>query len=103
MPTSDCGICGQPPGECYNLCPNSPNYYSPEQERYDDQFYGEDDNRERYAAEIRDLELEGEADAAYWTEQDELKALNASEPGSEIPAELVWQGYNTTNGDDIPF
>ena len=51
-----CGNCGARP--CYHLCFNSPYFYSPEQERYDDQFYGEDDHRERYAAELADLELE---------------------------------------------
>lgn len=43
-----CEVCGASP--CYHICPNSPHFYSPEQERYDDQFYGEDDHRERYAA-----------------------------------------------------
>lgn len=28
-----CGICGSPHGRCYLLCPNSPGYYSAEQER----------------------------------------------------------------------
>lgn len=31
-----CGICGSEPGNCYNICPNSDAYYSPEQERQDD-------------------------------------------------------------------
>lgn len=48
-----CPECGQAPmGEaCYHICPNSDAFYSPEQERYDDQFYGQDDVRERYSAE----------------------------------------------------
>lgn len=41
---------------CYHICPNSIHFYSPEQERYDDQFYGEDDMRERYAGELIGLE-----------------------------------------------
>ena len=51
-----CGNCGANP--CYHLCFNSPYFYSPEQERYDDQFYGDDDIRERYAAETIDLAYE---------------------------------------------
>ncbi len=46
----DCSICGATP--CYRLCPNSEHYYSPEQERADEAFYGQDDNRERYAATV---------------------------------------------------
>lgn len=41
-PNTTCPDCGQPAGECYNLCPNSPAYYSAEQERADDPFYGQD-------------------------------------------------------------
>lgn len=46
----ECPNCGSTPmGEgCYHICHNSTHYYSAEQERYDDQFYGEDDIRERY-------------------------------------------------------
>jgi hypothetical protein len=59
-----CGNCGQTPvGEaCYHLCFNSPHYYSAEQERYDDQFYGDDDNRERYAETLASMEHEGDDD-----------------------------------------
>ena len=53
----ECSICGQPPDSCYNLCPNSPHFYSPEQERLDDAHYGDDDNRERYAATVADADL----------------------------------------------
>jgi hypothetical protein len=37
-----CPECGQPAGECYNLCPNSSAFYSPERERADEAFYGAD-------------------------------------------------------------
>jgi hypothetical protein len=37
---NNCPNCA--PYECYNICPNSPNYYTPEQERADDAFYGAD-------------------------------------------------------------
>lgn len=50
-----CPNCGADP--CYHLCHNSVAYYSPEQERYDDQFYGEDDERERYAATVADADM----------------------------------------------
>lgn len=43
-----CSYCGGDP--CYHQCPNSQHYYSPEQERADDAFYGQDDVSERYAA-----------------------------------------------------
>ena len=41
-----CPECGMPPGQCYNLCPNSAAYYSPEQERADDATYGDLDRWE---------------------------------------------------------
>jgi hypothetical protein len=43
-----CSHCGANP--CYFICPNSPHYYSPEQERADDAWYGGDDVSERYAS-----------------------------------------------------
>lgn len=45
-----CPSCGMTPmGEgCYHICPNSVHYYSAEQERMDEPFYGDDDVRERY-------------------------------------------------------
>lgn len=51
-----CPNCGANP--CYHLCHNSPAYYSPEQEREDEKFYGMDDHYERYAAERADAELD---------------------------------------------
>ena len=91
---SNCG--GLPVGEgCYHLCHNSPHYYSPEQERLDDAHYGEDDHRERYAAELRDLELEAEYDALI--------------PVTDIPVDLGDFGpvnrsaYADYQTDDIPF
>jgi len=43
-----CPNCGASP--CYHICPNSEHFYSPEQERADDAWYGMDDHSERYAA-----------------------------------------------------
>lgn len=65
-PQQACGICGESPIGigCYHICPNSVHFYSPEQERADEPFYGQDDHYERYAAERRDMGLEGEFDFA---------------------------------------
>lgn len=58
-----CTECGASP--CYHICPNSVHFYSPERERFEDAFYGDDDIRERYAAETFDAEVEyGEDDGA---------------------------------------
>jgi hypothetical protein len=64
MTDKSCTNCGQPPGECYHLCFNSPAFYSPEQEREDEAWYGMDDHNERYAAERADMANEG------WHEDD---------------------------------
>ncbi len=56
----ECRICGMPDGQCYSLCPNSPAYYTAEQEREDEAWYGMDDNNERYAAERDAMKREGE-------------------------------------------
>jgi hypothetical protein len=54
----ECPTCGSfPMGQgCYHICPNSVCYYSPEQEKADDPWYGMDDQRERYAGELIGLE-----------------------------------------------
>lgn len=60
-----CRECGQPEGQCYNLCPNSPAYYSPERERQDDLMDdGSDDHRERYAATAEPSQYEEPEDPA---------------------------------------
>lgn len=85
---NQCSICGQAPVReaCYHLCPNSLFWYSPEQERADDAHYGDDDMRERYAAEADDMALEGA-----W----EAEEIPVS------PADFL-VGV-TTDSDDIPF
>jgi hypothetical protein len=57
----ECGNCGGYPVGigCYHICFNSVHYYSPEQERADEPFYGLDDDYERYAAERADMANEG--------------------------------------------
>jgi hypothetical protein len=76
---NNCPNCG--PYDCYHICPNSPHYYSPEQERADDAFYGDDDNRERYAATIETSQYADVDDQEYAAE--EADAFFADrEPGS---------------------
>jgi hypothetical protein len=67
-----CPECGESPmgTGCYRICPNSVHFYSPEQERADEPFYGLDDHRERYAAEAQDMALESQRDAEWADEFD---------------------------------
>lgn len=102
MPAEDatptlCSNCGASP--CYHICPNSPHYYSAEQERYDDQFYGQDDMNERYAAERADMEREAE-EQAYYDEMDDY--LNEVHP---IIPPLPYQApsAHADDTDSIPF
>ncbi len=62
---AECSHCGGVPvgSGCYHICPNSDHFYSPEQERADDPFYGDDDIRERYAGEL--IGLDGEDDIPF--------------------------------------
>lgn len=88
--STDCSNCGQPPGECYHLCFNSDHYYSPEQERADEPFYGDDDVRERYADEVIDAETE----QRYADEQDGIEeGWTPIVPAPILPAD----------DNDIPF
>ncbi len=92
---NNCPNCA--PYDCYHICPNSEHYYSPEQERYDDQFYGDDDNRERYAATL--ASMEHECDIA-----DEMEA--AADP---FTSHFTWDTEHAVQQravdfpDDIPF
>ena len=94
MTPTTCPNCGQPPGECYHLCCFSEHYYSPEQERADEPFYGDDDIRERYAGEIIDADYEqacaDQADAEIAREDDRWTYIY---PPPTLP--------DSTN--DIPF
>ena len=79
MSTNNCPNCA--PYDCYHICPNSPFYYSAEQERADEPFYGDDDVRERYAGEL--IGLEGEPD---------------------YEGEVVWEVAKPSFwSDDLPF
>lgn len=51
IPEGATPCCGLADGRHYAICPNSDEYYSAEQERADEPWYGMDDDRERYAAE----------------------------------------------------
>lgn len=86
-----CSNCGADP--CYHQCFNSPHYYSPEQERYDDMMDdGSDDMRERYAATMESMQYEDHQ----WDDDDApnegLQDL-FSKPSVFVP----------TDPDDIPF
>jgi hypothetical protein len=84
-----CPNCGADP--CYHLCPNSSAYYSPEQERADEPFYGDDDHRERYAA---------TAESSQYADYPEIPEEFKRPEGVRL--EGMWQG-TVTNDDDIPF
>lgn len=95
MECPNCG--GSPMGEgCYHICHNSVHYYSPEQERHDDQFYGDDDMRERYAATAEPSQ--------YWDEDETGEIIEVDEH------ETALVDYGRTSfpplsddPDDIPF
>lgn len=116
MSDRECPICGcSPMGEgCSHQCPNSVHYYSPEQERADDAFYGDDDVRERYAGEVIDAEYEQEcadlADAEQArinpnpaTAEEQIADLDAHYPGGFRAWYMPNEPTSDTNPDDIPF
>ncbi len=84
---TECPSCGSTPmgSGCYHICPNSDSFYSPEQERYDDQFYGQDDMSERYAGELVGLE-------DYPEDPEDFPLHTAPPLALAVPAD-----------DDIPF
>lgn len=91
MAVSECLNCGgTPKGEgCSHQCYNSPHYYSPEQERYDDMIDdGSDDMRERYAATAEPSQYEDHQ----WDDDEFLP-----EPRSNVRGQVV------NDPDDIPF
>jgi len=81
---------------CYHICPNSTHYYSPEQERADDAFYGDDYNREAYGGDI-DPEYEmfcaNQADAELAREREPDEAWVYIAPPPLLPGD----------DNDIPF
>lgn len=93
-PDGLCSICGASP--CYFQCPNSPEYYSPERERYDDMIDdGSDDHRERYAA-------TAEASQYDDREWDEGDTFTGNADGS-VTLTTQTGGQHTYDPDDIPF
>lgn len=88
-----CPNCGADP--CYHICPNSPHYYSPEQERMDDAFYGQDDMSERYGGQI-DPAYEAEA-ADYFDDREVIEGVDVN----LLPEVGTMTVLDTT--DDIPF
>lgn len=76
-----------PDGECYNICPLSPAFYSPEQEREDDLNWSRADYmRETYG----DPELDAEPTDDYGVSLDDFSPPVAA----RVPAPAE---------DDIPF
>lgn len=51
-----CPECGSDPGECYFICPNSPRYYSAEQEREDSLFNDSLSQSEWFSQAVRQYE-----------------------------------------------
>jgi hypothetical protein len=73
---NDCPNCA--PYDCYHICPNSPHYYSAEQERADDATYGDLDRWEGYG----DPELcyeGGEVDEPYIAPAPNLPTIDTSD------------------------
>lgn len=106
----ECPECGSTPmGEgCYHICSNSTHYYSPEQERYDDQFYGDDDIRERYMEYCpRHGSYAGDCggcEADYYDSEDD--PAPTPEQIADIPAtaaDFAPRGFTPADTDDIPF
>jgi hypothetical protein len=91
-PQPTCPECGSTPmgAGCYHICSNSDHFYSPEQERYDDQFYGQDDVRERYAATAADADL-----CFAYPDEGEPEAASEFALAAPLPANV--------DPDDIPF
>jgi hypothetical protein len=60
---AECPECGQPAGQCYNLCPNSASFYSPERERADAGIAGfapRFDDGDSYDDDYRDFDTDVE-------------------------------------------
>lgn len=93
----ECGNCGGSP--CYHQCPNSPHFYSPEQERQDDAHYGQDDVSERYAGERFIDEMEamhsnGRTGLDYRAVAERKLAASPNAIGSDL---------DTRFGEEAPF
>lgn len=84
-----CRTCGQPVGACYMQCPESPHFYSPEQERADDPWYGSDANDGL----VMDALADAAGDAAAWEDEQRWDAEFARrEAAAERAAEAAkWE------------
>lgn len=91
LPT--CSECGQPAGDCYNICPTQDPFQGDQYAEHVAHEEGAryDDVRERYASEIRDMELEALAEAEYDDEPD------------YIEGDVYAGHFETFHTDDIPF
>lgn len=95
MSATTCPNCG--PYECYHICPNSPHFYSPEQERYDEANY---DPSEYYreGGFYDDLDAMADADEAECAARDEIGSTALTD---EVAAEIF--RITPSDPDDIPF
>jgi hypothetical protein len=76
---------------CFHICPNSSSYYSPEQERYDDQFYGCD----RY---------DGWGDPELYPDYDPDDQFTDEEnDAAEAQRALNMRLASAASDDDLPF
>jgi hypothetical protein len=75
---ANCGICGQPAGECYRICPNHPDCYTQEREREDEATYGM--NREDWDANYASAKREAALIAASETGDEDAAAMAAAMP-----------------------
>lgn len=98
---NNCPNCA--PYDCYHICPNSPHYYSAEQERYDDAMDdGSDDRRERYASEMADIDLMAERDDEEYADEEDL--FGPGDPIDDLPSPFVAVGLIVVDtSDDLPF
>jgi hypothetical protein len=87
-----CGNCG--PWPCYHICPNSPHYYSAEQERYDDANY----DRSEYYREGGFIDVDYYDEDTYRAEEE---AANAAADPALHSFETEVPPYDDT--DDLPF
>jgi hypothetical protein len=89
MPTTtqkpaECPECGQPAGECYNLCPLSPVFYSSERERADEANWSRADYYREAGFDDPDSEYELEVADYFDSAAEREAALDQKLPGASL-------------------
>jgi hypothetical protein len=87
-----CGNCG--PWPCYHICPNSPHFYTPEQERYDEANF----DRSEYYREAGYGDPDLYPDIDYYDEAFEGEAQHEADEPFDGPAIAP-----VDTNDDLPF